>query len=135
MIILLGYWIGLLWIVLLCIFIYKSLCVHMFSFLFGDTCVILLDHLVNLCLTLKGIAKQLFFFKWLYNFTFLPIMYEGFQLLQIITNTFHCISFLLEPFWWFWLVFPSDQWCVFTSAFTLLCIFLEEMWFKSFVHF
>lgn len=25
--------------------------------------------------------------------------------------------------------------CVFTSAFRLLCIFLEEMWFKSFVHF
>ena len=54
---------------------YKFLCGHMFSFLLGIYLgVELLVHMVTLCLTFGGIPN--YFPKWLYHFTFPPIVYE-----------------------------------------------------------
>ena len=65
----------LLWIMLLWTFTYKLLCGHMFLIFLGPYLGMeLLDHMVTVFSILRNCQT---FSKWLYHFTFPPVLYEG----------------------------------------------------------
>ena len=75
-------------------FMYKLLCGHMFSFLWG---IELLSHMITLCLTFWGTGKL--FSKWLQHFIILPSVYEdsNFSTSLSIVSVFLILAILLLP--------------------------------------
>ena len=86
---------GLLWIVLLWTFMYKSLFAHLFSVLLGVCLgVELLSDMVILCLTYWGAAKL---FPTAAAWYIPTSSVRGIQFLHVLANTCYCLSFILQP--------------------------------------
>lgn len=114
---------GLLWIMLLWTFRYKSL----YSFLsYRHLRVEHLSQMVSVCLTFKKLSNYVS--KWLYHLTFQSAVYESSRI-STSSLTLGIVSlFKPQPFWWYVVVLTMFLICIFLiTLYSLIYHFFNDV--------
>lgn len=114
---------GILWIMLLWTFRYKSL----YSFLsYRHLRVEHLSHMVRVCLTFKKLSNYVS--KWLYHLTFQSAVYESSRI-STSSLTLGIVSLSKpQPFWWYVVVLTMFLICIFLiTLYSLIYHFFNDV--------